>query len=235
MVGLMLIHLLSDRLTFLSAAPRSRWLSLAGGISVAYVFVHILPELARRQERIAEFQAPPAQHLEGEVYLAALVGLLVFYTLERATLRPRTQGAEEGGEAGSGTGVFWVQIGTFALFSVLIGYLLMHPEEPDAWSVLVFFFAIGAHFVVLDHSLLLDHAQSYERIGRWVLAAGVAIGWLVGLVVQVHEVVVGLLFAFVAGAIILNVLKEELPSESQSRLWPLLLGAAGYSTLLLLA
>ena len=45
---------------------------------------------------------------------------------------------------------------------------------------------------------------------------------------------VGVLFAFVAGALILNVLKEELPSERKNRFWAFGLGAIVYSVLMLL-
>ena len=44
--GLAVVHLFSSKLRFLDVTPRSIWLSIAGGISVAYVFVHLLPELA---------------------------------------------------------------------------------------------------------------------------------------------------------------------------------------------
>ncbi len=53
-LGLVVIHLFSNRLRFLDDTPRSIWLSIAGGISVAYVFVHLLPELAEGQETVAE-------------------------------------------------------------------------------------------------------------------------------------------------------------------------------------
>lgn len=42
-------------------------------------------------------------------------------------------------------------------------------------------------------------------------------------------------FAFLAGGMILNVLKEELPEERESRFTAFLSGAAGYAALLLLA
>lgn len=44
------IHFLVPRLRFLEGIPRSRWLSFAGGVAVAYVFMHLLPELAEHQE-----------------------------------------------------------------------------------------------------------------------------------------------------------------------------------------
>ncbi len=45
-VVLAIVHLLAGKMRFLDVTPRSVWLSIAGGISVAYVFVHLLPDLA---------------------------------------------------------------------------------------------------------------------------------------------------------------------------------------------
>ena len=52
--GMALAHLFSYKLLFLQGIPRSPWLSMAGGISVAYVFLHILPELNASQGHIEE-------------------------------------------------------------------------------------------------------------------------------------------------------------------------------------
>ena len=41
--------------------------------------------------------------------------------------------------------------------------------------------------------------------------------------------------AFLAGGVILNVLKEELPEERKSRIAPFFIGAFGYAAILLLA
>ena len=41
------------------------------------------------------------------------------------------------------------------------------------------------------------------------------------------------LFAFLAGGVVLNVMKEELPEERQSRFGAFLLGVAGYGGVLL--
>src|SRR5829696_9732612 len=82
--GLAGVHLFSGRLQFLGVSPRSRWLSAAGGVSVAYVFVHLLPDLADEQETIREATDENLSFLEYHVYLVALVGLVAFYGLERA-------------------------------------------------------------------------------------------------------------------------------------------------------
>jgi hypothetical protein len=61
------IHLYANRMRFLDVLPRSRWLSAAGGISVAYVLVHLLPNLAEEQETIREAAGEGFSFLEYHV------------------------------------------------------------------------------------------------------------------------------------------------------------------------
>jgi hypothetical protein len=46
---LSLVQVVTPSQRFLEGTPRSVWLSVAGGVSVAYVFVHLFPELAEAQ------------------------------------------------------------------------------------------------------------------------------------------------------------------------------------------
>ena len=54
-------------------------------------------------------------------------------------------------------------------------------------------------------------------MGRYVLAGAVTMGWLIGLSTDLPGAFVAIFFAFLAGGVILNVLKEELPAEGKSR------------------
>lgn len=229
------VHLFAGRLRFLSARPRSRWLSAAGGVSVAYVFVHILPDLAEEQETIREAAGPSFAFLEHHVYLVALAGLGVFYGLERSAKVSRRRRRGLGGRDAAGVGVFWLHTASFALYNALIGYLLLHREESGIPSLLLYAFAMAVHFVVNDHGLREDHKETYHRFGRWLLAASVLVGWIVGLFGNISEAALAVLFAFLAGGVMLNVLKEELPEERQSRFWAFALGAGAYTVVLLLA
>ncbi len=60
-------------------------------------------------------------------------------------------------------------------------------------------------------------------------------GWAAGAATTVSAAAVDALFAFLAGGVVLNVLKEELPEERRSRFWPFAAGTAGYAVLLLVA
>lgn len=226
--GMALAHLFSYKLLFLQGIPRSPWLSMAGGISVAYVFLHILPELSASQGHLEETGGLVIGYLEHHVYLVALLGLGLFYGLERAAKEKRST-AEDKGSAY----VFWLHMASFSIYNGLIGYLLLHRVDQSIQSLLLFFFAMTVHFVVNDYGLREDHEEDYDRRGRWVLVAALFVGWAVGLVTEIPEAAIAVLFAFLAGAVVLNVLKEELPRERKSRFWAFALGALAYAVLLL--
>ncbi|MGH8001146.1 MAG: hypothetical protein ACREPR_17390 [Brasilonema sp.] len=232
-IALAIIHLFSGKLRFLNAKPRSRWLSFGSGVSVAYVFVHILPELSKAQLTLQSSLDIGLAFLEHHVYLVALLGLAVFYGLERFANKSRQRSQKTGKGDVTSSGVFWIHIISFAVYNALIGYLLVHREESGIKSLLFFSFAMALHFVVNDNGLRENHKEVYDRIGRWLLVAAIIIGWIIGIGTQIHQAAVAVLFAFLAGGIVLNVLKEELPEQRESRFWAFASGAFGYAILLL--
>jgi hypothetical protein len=131
--------------------------------------------------------------------------------------------------------VFWLHAGSFAAYNALVGYLLVHREEPGVVSLLVFAVAMALHFLVNDVGLQQHHRESYASRGRWVLAGGVLVGTAVGVLVDVGDVLLAALFAFLAGGIVLNSIKEELPEERDSHFWSFATGAAAYSAVLFFA
>ncbi|MCQ4310411.1 hypothetical protein NAV33_00640 [Pseudomonas stutzeri] len=214
----------------LNRLPRSRWLSMAGGVSVAYVFVHLLPELARGQEVIDGSDIQLLSYLEHHAYLLALLGLAIFYGLERL-IKQRRRELREHEEPHSG--VFWLHITAFAIYNGLIGYLLVHGENNNTTTLVLYCIAMGLHFLVNDFALQSDHKDLFSRRGRWLLSVMPVVGWALGTTTEISELAVSAVTAFVGGSIILNVLKEELPEERNSRFGAFLLGSIGYSMLLL--
>ncbi len=225
-------HIAACRLRFLDTKPRSRWLSIGSGVSVAYIFVHVLPDLSNAQANFVD-EVAVLSAVEHHVYIVALMGLLAFYGLERAAKVSRQENREAGEGDVTQPGVFWLHMVSFALYNALIGYLLTHREEPGIYSLIIYAIAMALHFIVNDFSLREDHKGAYRRIGRWILAAAVILGWTVGSQTDISEALTAVLFAFLSGGIILNVLKEELPQARESRFWTFSAGALGYSGLLL--
>lgn len=222
-VVLVAVHLQAWRLRWLSVIPRSRWLSAAGGISVAYVFVHLFPELADAQEHL-HAAVPGLAFLDNHAYLVALSGLLLFYGLETAI--------RKAGSRAENKELFWLHLGSYALYNCLIGTILADYRDQPLKELVLFASAIALHFLVNDYGLRQVHQSTYQHYGRWLVSVAILVGWVIGLAVQIPDTVSAVLLAFLAGSVILNVLKEELPEDRRSRLVPFLLAAFGYSALL---
>ena len=231
---LVVVHLFSGRLRFLDAVPRSGWLSAFGGISVAYVFVHLLPELAEGQKTLEGEvrEAGLLGFLEDHVYLVALVGLSLFYYVEQKSVRSRHARREREGRDHTGASAFRLSVGSFAVYNVLIGYLLVHGEFDDLQALALYTVALGVHFVINDFGLREHHKDGYEHGGRYVLSTAVVLGWLLGMVAEIPEAAIAVIVAFIGGGVVLNVLKEELPGERRARFMPFAAGAAVYSAVL---
>lgn len=246
-VLLALVHVFTPSLRFLGGTPRSAWLSTAGGVAVAYVFVHLLPELAAGEENIRRAVGGGAvggfSLAERHVYVVALLGLAIFYGLERmakssrGTSAPTDSGTGSGRASAPGTvtspTVFWIHMVSFGLYNALIGYLLLHLERQTLVGLAFFAVAMALHFVVTDFGLNEDHKIQYRRTGRWVLVVAVFVGLTVGATTELSDVAIAVLVAFLAGGVILNVLKEEVPAERRSRFWAFALGITVYTGLLL--
>jgi hypothetical protein len=209
--ALEVVHLLAGRVHSLGVFPGRVWLSAGGGAAVAFVFVHILPELGRGHRAVGE-SAMIGGVLERYVYLVALVGIILFYGLEHLAQRaaPRESATLD-------TWVFWVHVGSFGAYNALIGYLLVHRTENGPVVLVLFAVAMGLHFLVTDHGLHEHFQALYRGVGRWLLSTAVLVGWAVGQVVPVSETQLHVLFALLAGGVILNVMTEELPEHYDSR------------------
>ena len=226
-IVLALIHFLGSRLSFLSGIPRSIWLSAAGGVSVAYIFLHLFPELNKGQAHLKELET--LEFLKHHIYLIALAGLIIFYGLERAVITAKEENIKDEARAG----IFWVHIGSFAVYNALIGYILYQREEGTLEEMLLYAVAMALHFIINDIGLLEHHNEAYRKYGRWVLVGSLLAGWATGLILPLPESVIMMVLAFIGGGVILNVLKEELPEKRKSRYWAFILGAGAYSILLL--
>ena len=213
---------------------RRRWISLAAGVSVAYVFVDVLPELGARHLAFVKAAGEGLLFAEQRIYLPALLAFVLLYGLEHMVLTARGRHPDTGG-AQSADAVFWIHLGGFALYSWLIGYLLVERGERGLLALALYTVAMGLHFVLVDHSLREMHGRPFDRIGRWVLAASVVIGWIAATTIEVSETVLARLFAILAGGVVITSASAELPRDREGRFWFFTLGAVGYAALLILA
>ena len=211
-----------------ASSHHRRWISIAAGVSVATIFVDLLPEISESQ---ATFLTNPhrgaALFPEQAIYLAAMLGFVLFYGLEY--MMAASTSAE-----GEPSGVFFsLQIAAFAGYSSLIAYLLVHNIWNDARSLLLYSLAMAFHLLLVDHSLARERPGLYERRGRWILALAVMAGWSAGMLASIPDQWLARITGFVAGGVIMNSLVVELPEGRGGHFWFFALAAAIYSIVLI--
>lgn len=225
------IFLLGRRVHVLRS--RRAALSLGAGVSTAYVFIHMLPEMAEASNVFVEATSSLALPWpELRIYAAALVGFLIFYGLENLVAWKRTRVERDDAE-GEGLGaVFFLHVGGFALYVSLVSYLMVHGISENAVPVALYAVAMGLHFLGIGHSLEREHGETYDRIGRFILAAAAVLGWVSGVAIGIPKTALVTGLGLVSGGVVMNSMIMELPSEKDGRFWPFVTGAAGYTALL---
>lgn len=231
---LCLTHIFVNKLK-LSAIPRSKWLSIAGGISVTYIFLQSFPELQEFQLALEHEDIHSIPGIaELEIYFIALLGLTFFYGLENKTKKSvESDRKPDPGNGEENTGMFWIHISSFAIYNFIIAYLLLNKEDVSTLGMITYTIAMSFHLIVTDHSLEDHFKNSYQQKGRWILVVALFLGWLTSLWLIIPKIFLGMIFAFIAGGIIMNVLKEELPRERDSNLTAFCLGVLFYSLILI--
>jgi hypothetical protein len=226
------LHLAAPRIRRLPFVPERATGSFAGGLAVAYVFLHLLPEIAEGNESIGEALSRvvrPTPLLDLGIFLVALAGFAAFYGLER--LADRSQGAA----AAAGAGVYWLHLGSFVVYNGLITYTMALRLRTGIAFALLFTVAMGLHFVLTDRSLEEHYPRRFAGSGRLLLAAGLVAGWaLAAVFAPTSPVLVAVLTALLGGSILLNVFKEELPSTGRSSYGWFMVGLTLYAGLLAL-
>jgi hypothetical protein len=230
------VFLFGRRLQIHRKGWRRAGVSAGAGAAVAYVFVHLLPDLEEAGRTFVQATASrTVLFAESHVYLAALAGFVVFYGLEHLVAWSRRMAqAKESGDA-TGSPVFLLHIGGFAVYAAMVSYLMARGIGLVKASIVLYAVAMGLHFLSVDHSLLREHPRRYLRFGRYILAAAVLAGWACGSLVVVPAPLVCTLMGLVSGGVIMNSMIMELPREREGKFWPFVLGAVLYADIVLLA
>lgn len=246
-VSLAVLHLAAPKIRKLPLVPERYTGSFAGGLAVAYVFLHLLPEIAEGNEAIGEalsdvVTATPLFDLA--IFLVALTGFTVFYGLERmAVSRKEEVGAGHGPGLGEGqaarsgrvssAGAYWLHLGSFVVYNALITYTMALRLRTGVLFALLFTVAMGLHFVLTDRGLEEHYPLRFTRHGRLILAGALLAGWVLSaLFAPTSTLAVAILTALLGGSVLLNVFKEELPSERNSSFAWFTIGLVIYAALL---
>lgn len=257
--ALVALHLAAPHIRRLPFVPESATGSFAGGLAVAYVFLHLLPEVAEGNEAIGEALSDVVEMtplLDLAIFVVALLGFVAFFSLQRladrsgAVRRSDPQTAAVAARAGEGStrgepapaegaarqtpaAVYWLHLGSFLLYNALITYTMPLRARTGLAFAILFTVAMGLHFILTDRELEERYADRFGRQGRLLLAGALVLGWLVAaLVAPTSALLVALLTALLAGSILLNVFKDEIPPNGRTSFPWFLAGLTVYAVLL---
>lgn len=215
---------LAVELESLGGKPRSPWLSFTGGVALAYVFLKLMPELVHAQQSVSEHPFLTHWLREHLLFLTALVGALLVFAIERAAKSTKHPRPVEEGQERSASWVFALHLPVMAVYTALIGYLLFREGKQTVPAVAVLGAVMFVHFGGITIALSEDYRSLHRRYGRFVLAASLLVGAAVGWATPIPDLSFHLLLSVLAGLVIFNVIKEEIPPEKQSRFWAVGLG-----------
>lgn len=233
-LALVTIHAGAGLVRRIPESIRPRVASAAAGISVAYIFLELLPSLTERQDVIVGSGLLPG--VERHVYLAALLGLVIAFWVETASRKSLRRSIESGQGSTTSRQTFWFSIAGFAVFNASVGYALADPFDPAVTPFWIFVIAMGLHFIANDESLVENHGFRYESVGRWVLVGSLLVGWFIGAVprFEVSGAAMALVLSYIAGGTIMNIIRHELPqTEREADVLAFALGVLVYGAIVI--
>lgn len=224
------IHFISPdfRVKFFSVR---QFTSLISGISIAYVFFHLIPTARENEAHVSEALSLSGESASNLLYGAMLFGLVTVYILEQ--MLEKTETKLKKGQTDPNMGIFWAHLGTYTFYNTVTGFLLAEQRFEPGIAPFIYVGVIGLHFLTNDWVLREHFTKEFQHHGRILLGCSVLVGLGLGLVIPFNHLALGILESCVAGGLILNTIRDELPTFQKEGISSFLLGVVLYSSLLL--
>ena len=212
------IHLFYDRLHRLLYREERIAISFGGGMAIAYIFLHLLPELEKGEQEAGSI-----------IHFIALIGFLAFYGMQRFAWRVSKDKNSKSGDL-----LFYIQLGFSCVYNFLLVYSIPELFEGNLIFVFLYIIAMGFHLLHNDYSLGEKHHHKFKSWGRYVLLGTVVAGLAIDIFAEPASELLGdVLTAILAGSLLFNVFQEELPEPEHTSFPWFLAGVVVYSLLLL--
>ena len=194
------VHIIFPLFDQLEPKRRHNITSLAGGIAIGYVFLSLLPKLSDYTQIIIQRNQEGWEFFHYRTFLLALAGLVTYLTVYWSSSFHETKLYH----------VVIYGIG-FSVYNVITGYILANLPRPGLLPYILAVIVLGLHFLGVDHQLRHWHLGFFDRLLRWLLAAALVSGWVAGVTIDFPPAALMYTISFFAGAIIINVMTEEIP------------------------
>ena len=211
---LAVVHWISIKKYLNNYLSSARFLSIASGISLAYVFVELLPEIELGGAVLKKTVGDVLPRLETHTYIIALLGILFYYGVSTKKMLAKYN---------------WLHITGYLFFNFLIGASLADDSDPTIQPIFLYTIAIGLHYFIRDHLSDISNSPNILR----ALIASLFVGYGFSSYYDIPDAIVAIGISFSAGGILLNVFHYELPKKNKNNYPWFLMGALFYTVLIL--
>ncbi len=193
-----LIHFLGGGIRPRGTRARCRVISFAAGMSIAYLFLDLLPET---------YEA--ATHLRQWVFAFLLMGFTLIHLSEKWLYRHH-EGVTLDKELVAVHSIF------FFIYNFIVGVALLEKVRMDTLGGTLFLIPIALHAMLSTASMSNIHRGAVESTAAKVLLSGSTLyGVLFGLLVKIPRMVDNILTSLVAGVLLYIIVREFIPEREK--------------------
>jgi zinc transporter ZupT len=213
--GLLLgaLHYFSENIKLAAEPKRYRFISFGAGISISYLFLHLLPHTY-----------DVAIHLEEAVFVFLLLGFALFHLSEKYIY----QHIEQEKQVRELKEIHSIM---FFVYHFLIGIVFVDKFEAGILEGILFMFPVALHTGLSQASLSKIHGEIRENILiKIILSLSTLLGVVLAILVQVPDIVNNILVSFISGVLLYIIVKEFLPGKEKGKPLFFILGLVLFST-----
>jgi zinc transporter ZupT len=195
-----LLHFFSDMIRLPEDGRKYRIISFAAGISIAYLFLDLLPHTYES-----------AVHLKEWVFVFLLLGFALFHLVEKYIYQHADQNrlAKELKE---------VHSISFFFYYFLVGIVLEDKLQADVLEGTLFLIPVALHAGLSTASLSRIHGEIRERIWpKIALSSSSLLGVVFATLVPIPSLVDNILTSLIAGVLLYIIVKEFLPEKKKGQ------------------
>ena len=210
-------HFWNEKLFFKKKEIKAKTMSFVAGVSIAYVFLYLLPDLYKGVAYINQW-----------IFIFILLGFSLIHVLEKYFYQ-HVKGEERLLRLKEAH--FFI----FFLYYFIIGIILVEFLETNLWKGLLFFVPIAFYAAISRISFEEIHIHLREqKFFRILLALAALSGVLSASIILKQAFLYHILLAFIVGAFLYIVIMDFIPKEAKGRPEYFLAGAGLYTLLIVL-
>jgi len=227
------VHLLCGKQKWWQFFEAHGWVSFSAGASVAYVFIHVFPEISLLQQQ--HIGNPSLQHsnhfFNQPLYLMAMGGICLPYLLDTLELSYTEQKKKCHKQIHKS--IYVIRKLLYVLYNMMVAYMIVNRHNESILSMKIIIIVLSLHFIVLNANFKEIYHDLFTNHIRWFAIIGLILGAILGKTIILPGFILAYVFSLIGGVITYIALKQELPKTNHHSPFHFLAGIVCFSLLIL--